>query len=79
MEGAGIAAGMFVAAVHQAGLCCLTSTPLGAEKKIHALLKRPPNEKVQDPAQPAHMDSLHVYRLLVVIPAVHTEARRCSC
>jgi iodotyrosine deiodinase len=45
-ESCGIAAGMFVAAVHNAGLCTLTSTPLGAESKIVTILGRPVNETV---------------------------------
>ena len=40
------AAGLLIAALHNAGLVTLTSTPLGAETKIRDLLGRPANEKV---------------------------------
>lgn len=42
----GIAAGLLVAAVHQAGLCTLTSTPLNTGPALRALLGRPSHEKV---------------------------------
>ena len=42
----GIAAGIFLCALHVAGLTTLTSTPLGAESGIRALLGRPEHEKV---------------------------------
>lgn len=45
-ESVGIAAGMLVAAIHQAGLATLTSTPLGAGARIGEILGRPPREKV---------------------------------
>ena len=46
MQNVGIAAGFFIAAVHNAGLVTLPSTPMGAEKSIRELLGRPDNEKV---------------------------------
>jgi len=45
-ESTGIAAGMFIAALHNANLATLTSTPMGAEAKIRKLLGRPDSEKV---------------------------------
>lgn len=45
-ESTGIAAGMFLAALHNANLATLTSTPMGAEAKIRKLLGRPDSEKV---------------------------------
>ena len=45
-QSVGIACGMLVAAIHNANLVTLTSTPLGAEKGIRNLLNRPDNEKV---------------------------------
>lgn len=45
-ESCGIAVGMLVAALHSASLVTLTSTPMGAEKKIRALCGRPANERV---------------------------------
>lgn len=45
-ESAGIAAGLFIAALQTVGLVTLTSTPMGAEKAISQLLGRPENEKV---------------------------------
>ena len=38
--------GMFLAAVHNAGLVSLTSTPLNCGATIRELLKRPNNEKL---------------------------------
>ena len=43
-ESVGIAVGMFLAAVHQAGLAALTYTP-SPMKFLSDILKRPPNEK----------------------------------
>jgi iodotyrosine deiodinase len=43
---AAMSAGMFVAALHHAGLCTVTTTPLNATKKIREVLGRPDNEKV---------------------------------
>ena len=45
-ESMGIACGLLIAALHNAGLMTLTSTPMNAEKKIKAVLDRPENEKV---------------------------------
>lgn len=45
-ESTGIAAGMFLAALHNANLTTLTSTPMGAEAKIRKALGRPDSEKV---------------------------------
>jgi iodotyrosine deiodinase len=45
-ESVGIAAGMFIAAVTNAGLFTLTSTPMGAESSIRTCLGRPSNERV---------------------------------
>lgn len=45
-ESAGIAAGIFLAALQAANLVTLTSTPMGSESKIRTLLNRPPHEKV---------------------------------
>eukprot|EP00045_Choanoeca_perplexa_P010194 m.102488 g.102488 ORF g.102488 m.102488 type:complete len:289 (+) comp15190_c0_seq62:78-944(+) len=42
----GIACGMLVAAIHNAGLVTVTSTPLNAGKRIKQLLQRPSHEKV---------------------------------
>lgn len=41
-----IAAGLLIAALHNAGLATLTSTPMGAEQKIREMLGRPSNEKL---------------------------------
>ena len=41
-----MSAGMFVLALHHAGLCTVTTTPLNAGKKIRELTNRPENEKV---------------------------------
>ena len=41
-----IACGLLLAAVHNAGLATLTSTPLNAGPQIRSLLGRPANEKV---------------------------------
>ena len=46
MQSTGIAAGFLIAAVHNAGLVTLPSTPMGAEKAIRELCGRPSNEKV---------------------------------
>jgi len=46
MESVGIAAGMFIAAIHNANLATLTSTPMGAEAKIRKICGRPDHEKV---------------------------------
>ena len=46
-ESTGIACGIFLAALQAANLCTLTSTPMGAESKIRALLGRPAYEKVR--------------------------------
>lgn len=46
MESVGIATGMFIAALQNAGLCTLTSTPLGADAEIRQVLGRPEREKV---------------------------------
>jgi len=43
-ESVGIAVGMFLAAIHQAGLAALTYTP-SPMKFLSEILKRPPNEK----------------------------------
>ena len=45
-ESMGIACGLLLAALHNAGLTTLTSTPMNADKKIRALLGRPASEKV---------------------------------
>jgi len=45
-ESVGIACGILTAAIQNANLATLTSTPLGAEKNIRDLLGRPENEKV---------------------------------
>ena len=45
-ESVGIAAGLLIAALHNANLVTLTSTPLGADAKIRAILGRPEGEKV---------------------------------
>lgn len=45
-ESVGIAAGMFIAALTNAGLFTLTSTPMGAEQSIRQALGRPSNERV---------------------------------
>ena len=45
-ESVGIAAGVLIAALHNANLVTLTSTPLGADAKIRAVLGRPEGEKV---------------------------------
>eukprot|EP01147_Barroeca_monosierra_P005829 gene5829-7294_t len=42
----GIACGLLVTAIHNAGLATVTSTPLNAGNRIKALLKRPAHEKV---------------------------------
>jgi len=42
----GIACGFLIAAIHNAGLVTLTSTPMNAGPKIRKLLGRPKNEKV---------------------------------
>jgi iodotyrosine deiodinase len=41
-----MSAGMFVSALHYAGLNTVTTTPLNAGKKIRELCGRPENEKV---------------------------------
>jgi len=41
-----IAAGLLIAAIQNAGLCTLTSTPLNADLPLKQLLERPENEKV---------------------------------
>jgi len=46
MESVGIAAGMFITALHNANLATLTSTPMGAESKIRKICGRPDHEKV---------------------------------
>jgi nitroreductase len=45
-ESVGLACGMLVLAIHNAGLVTLTSTPMGAEKQLRTLLHRPDSEKV---------------------------------
>jgi len=45
-ESIGLACGMLLTALHNANLVTLTSTPLGAERKIQKILNRPANEKV---------------------------------
>ena len=45
-ESTGIAAGILIAAIHNANLVTLTSTPLGADAEIREILQRPNNEKV---------------------------------
>ena len=45
-QSVGLSVGLFLAACTHVGLVTLTSTPMGAEKKIRALLQRPANEKV---------------------------------
>ena len=45
-QSVGIAVGLFTAALHASSLCSLISTPMGAEMQLHALLKRPKNEKL---------------------------------
>eukprot|EP00523_Entomoneis_sp_CCMP467_P004685 CAMPEP_0168742820 /NCGR_PEP_ID=MMETSP0724-20121128/13238_1 /TAXON_ID=265536 /ORGANISM="Amphiprora sp., Strain CCMP467" /LENGTH=314 /DNA_ID=CAMNT_0008790391 /DNA_START=41 /DNA_END=985 /DNA_ORIENTATION=- len=45
-ESVGIACGMLIAAIHNANLVTLTSTPMGAEQGIRKLLGRPDHEKV---------------------------------
>jgi hypothetical protein len=45
-ESCGIAAGVFVTALHNANLSTLTSTPMGAEREIRKILGRPDHEKV---------------------------------
>lgn len=46
MHSVGIATGLFLAALTNAGLCTLTSTPMGAESEIARLIGRPANEKL---------------------------------
>lgn len=46
VESVGIAAGMFITALHNANLATLTSTPMGAESKIRNICGRPAHEKV---------------------------------
>ncbi len=41
-----ISAGLFLAAVHNAGLATLTSTPMNCGPKLRELLGRPANEKL---------------------------------
>jgi len=45
-ESCGIAAGFFLAALHNVGLASLTSTPMGSEQAIREMLGRPDNEKL---------------------------------
>ena len=45
-ESVGIACGILIAALHNCGLTTLTSTPMGAEKGIRDICKRPESEKV---------------------------------
>ncbi len=45
-ESCGIATGMLLAALHNVGLATLTSTPMGAGRRIREILGRPSNEKV---------------------------------
>jgi len=45
-ESCGIAAGIFLTALHNVGLASLTSTPMGAEQAIREMLGRPENEKL---------------------------------
>ena len=45
-ESCGIAVGILMAALQNVGLATLTSTPMGAERKIRELCERPANEKV---------------------------------
>jgi len=45
-ESVGIAAGMFITALHNSNLATLTSTPMGAEGKIRKICGRPEHEKV---------------------------------
>eukprot|EP01025_Chloroclados_australasicus_P042985 TRINITY_DN4570_c2_g2_i1.p1 TRINITY_DN4570_c2_g2~~TRINITY_DN4570_c2_g2_i1.p1 ORF type:complete len:263 (-),score=29.58 TRINITY_DN4570_c2_g2_i1:790-1551(-) len=45
-ESCGIAAGILIAAIQNANLMTLTSTPLGAGEKLRQILKRPDNERV---------------------------------
>jgi len=45
-ESCGIAAGFFLAALHNVGLATLTSTPMGSEQAIRQMLHRPDNEKL---------------------------------
>lgn len=46
VESCGLACGMLITAIHNANLATLTSTPMNADSKIRALLKRPDNERV---------------------------------
>ncbi len=41
-----LSAGLFLSAVHRAGLSTLTSTPLNCGPRLRRLLGRPPNEKL---------------------------------
>ena len=79
-ESAGIAAGFLIAALHNAGLVTLTSTPLGAEAAIRELLGRPASEKVfllMPVGQPArgatvpHREGAAVRNPLETITSVH--------
>lgn len=45
-ESCGIAAGIFITALHNVGLATLTSTPMGSEQAIREMLGRPANEKL---------------------------------
>lgn len=45
-QSVGISVGFFMAAIHQAGLTTLTSTPLGAETALRELLERPAAERL---------------------------------
>jgi len=46
VESVGIAAGMFITALHNSNLATLTSTPMGADAKIRRICGRPAHEKV---------------------------------
>lgn len=45
-QSVGMSAGMFMLAVHNAGLATVTTTPMGAETAIRELLGRPANERL---------------------------------
>lgn len=45
-QSVGIAVGMFTAALHEASLCSLVSTPMGSESEVKQMLHRPVNEKL---------------------------------
>lgn len=62
---ASISVGLLLAAIQNAGLCSVTTTPLNAGPQLRALLHRPENEKVlvllpiSYPADNATVPNLH--------------------